>query len=58
MKKMFATTAALVMAMSLIGCGNSASSEETTAATTEEAVVEETAAEETSTEEATRVPFS
>ncbi|MBQ6807533.1 MAG: transporter substrate-binding domain-containing protein [Lachnospiraceae bacterium] len=53
MKKMFTTTAALMMALSLIGCGNSASSEDTTAtASTEETVVEETATEETSTEEA------
>lgn len=42
MKKMFTTTAALMMALSLIGCGNSASSEDTTAtASTEETVVEE-----------------
>lgn len=52
MKKMFTTTAALVMALSLIGCGNSASSEDTTAtASTEETVVEETTTEESSTEE-------
>ena len=42
---------ALMMALSLVGCGNTASSEETTA-TTEEAVTEEAVAEETTTEEA------
>lgn len=46
MRKFMATTTALMMTLSLVGCGNTAASEETSAG--EEAVVEEsTAAEET-----------
>lgn len=53
MKKLFATTTALMMALSLIGCGNTASSEEVAA--TEEAVEEGTAAEEVTEAEETAV---